>query len=96
MQIIWSNRSKKSLEIIRLHIRAHFTTKEELQFLEQVIQTVQTVAGFPKGFPECKKPKHARKAVIHPHSTLFYSIKSKNRIELLFFWDNRNNPKKIK
>lgn len=102
MQIIWSARSKKTLGIIRLHIRTHFTSKEELEFINQVIQTIQTIQTiqsintFPKGFPECKKPKQARKAVIHPHSTLFYRIKSKKRIELLLFWDNRNNPKKIK
>lgn len=96
MQIIWSARSKKTLGIIRLHIRTHFTSKEELEFINQVIQTIQSINAFPKGFPECKKPKQARKAVIHPHSTLFYRIKSKKRIELLLFWDNRNNPKKIK
>ena len=96
MQIIWSNRSKQTLGAIRLHIRTHFTTKEELEFVNQVIQTIQSINTFPKGFPEWKKPKHARKAVIHPHSTLFYRIQSKKRVELLLFWDNRNNPKKIK
>ena len=96
MQIIWSARSKKTLGIIRLHIRTHFTSKEELDFINQVIQTIQSINTFPKGFPECKKSKQARKAVIHPHSTLFYRIKSKKRVELLLFWDNRNNPKKIK
>lgn len=71
MQIIWSARSKKTLEVIRLHIRSHFTAKEELEFVNQVIQTIRSIDNFPKGFPECKKPKHARKAVIHPHTTLF-------------------------
>jgi hypothetical protein len=96
MQIIWSARSKQTLATIRLHIRTHFTAKEELEFVKQVIQPIQSIDAFPQGFPECKKPKHARKAVIRPHSTLFYRIKSKKRIELLFFGDNRNNPKKIK
>ncbi len=96
MQIIWSARSKKTLKAIRLHIRTNFTSNEEMEFVRQVVQTVQSIDSFPKGFPECKTPKHARKAVIHPHSTLFYRIKSKKRIELLLFWDNRNNPKKIK
>lgn len=96
MQIIWSARSKKTLESIRLHIRTRFTVKEEMEFLNQVIQTIRSIDNFPKGFPECDKPKSARKAIIHPHSTLFYRIKNKKRIELLLFWDNRNNPKKIK
>jgi len=96
MQIVWSNRAKKSLKKIRLHIRTYFTAKEEKEFVLEVVQTIRAIADFPKGFPECKNPRQARKAVIHPHSTLFYRVKSKNKIELLLFWDNRNNPKKIK
>jgi plasmid stabilization system protein ParE len=96
MQIIWSARSKKTLGSIRLHIRNQFSDKEEIEFLNQVIQTIRSIDSFPKGFPECEKPKNARKAIIHPHSTLFYRIKSKTKVELLLFWDNRNNPKKLK
>ena len=96
MEFIWSRKASSSLDEIRFHIRDNFSAKEELTFIEQVVQTLEAIGSFPKGFPECKVPKQARKAVIHPHSTLFYRIKSKKRVELLLFWDNRNNPKKIK
>ena len=94
MTIIWSNRAVKSLDEIRYYIRENFSDIEEFTFFQKVVQTVQAIKSFPKGFPECAKPKQARKATIHPHSVLFYRIKSKNRIEILLCWDNRNNPKK--
>lgn len=81
---------------IREQIREKFTVKEEGDFVGEVFATLTAIAEFPKAYPETKLLKGARKAVIHPHSTLFYRIDSKKKIRLLLFWDNRNNPNKIK
>ena len=92
--IVWNKRAETSLDKITDYIGGSFSQKEEDTFLVQVLETL--IERFPKSYPETKKPKGARKAVIHPHSTLFYRIESKKKIRLLLFWDNRNNPKKIK
>lgn len=94
--IVWSNRANTSFDKIAENIREQFSQKEEDVFVNQVYEVLATITEYPKAYPECKKPKRARKAVIHPHTTLFYSLKSKKRIDLLFFFDNRTNPKKLK
>jgi plasmid stabilization system protein ParE len=94
--IIWNRRAETSLDKITDYIGENFSQKEEETFLVLVLETLTAIEEFPKAYPETKTPKGARKAVIHPHSTLFYRIESKKKIRLLFFWDNRKNPKKIK
>lgn len=77
MEIFWSKRAISSLDKIRFYIRKHFTVKEENEFIERVLETIQTVKNSPKSFPETKQIKQTRKATIHPHSALFYRVKSK-------------------
>lgn len=94
--IVWNKRAENSLDKITDYIGNRFSQCEEDAFVEQVIETLVAIQKFPKSYPETKLLKGARKAVIHPHSTLYYRIESSKRIRLLLFWDNRNNPKKIK
>jgi len=43
------------------------------------------------------KQKNIRKAIIDKNNSLFYQVDKKNRrIYLLTFFDNRQNPKKLK
>jgi plasmid stabilization system protein ParE len=93
--LVWNKRAETSLEIIILYIKKHFTQKEEDVFILQVLETLTQINEFPKAFPESRLLKGTRKAVIHPHTTLFYRIEKKN-IRLFLFWDNRTNPKKLK
>lgn len=98
MDIIWGSRAVSSYKKIRNQIRKRFSEKEESAFIEQVFETIQAIEQFPEAFPETKlkRIKSTRKAVIHPHSTLFYRLESTKRIRLLFFWDNRDNAEKLK
>lgn len=95
MVIVWNKRAETSLDKITDYIREYFSQKEEDIFVLQILEILATIEEFPKAYPETKLFKRARKAVIHPHSTLFYRIESKKKVRLLLFWDNRNNPKKI-
>lgn len=97
MEIIWGDRAKKSFLKIRSDIRKKFTEKEEAEFVVSVFETITTIKQFPKAYLETilKKLKSTRKAVIHPHCSLFYRLETKDRVRLLLFWDNRANPSKI-
>jgi plasmid stabilization system protein ParE len=95
IELIWSKRAETSFETIAHSIRTNFSKKEEDYFVYQVYEILEVIIGYPKGFPESKVLKGTRKAVIHPHSTLFYRIEGRKQIRLLLFWDNRKNPKKI-
>lgn len=95
MKVVWGDRAKKSFSEIRKYIRLKFTEKEDAVFVQNVFNTISSIQQFPKAFPksELKELKSTRKAVVHPHSTIFYRIE-KDTIRLLLFWDNRKDPKK--
>ncbi len=97
MNIIWGERAIASYKRICNQICQRFSENEEAVFVRQVFETIAAIEKFPKAFPESKskKLKRTRKAVIHPHSTLFYRFENKNTIRLLLFWDNRDNPAKL-
>jgi plasmid stabilization system protein ParE len=96
IEIVWSKRAEHSFDTICDYIRFEFSTKEEDVFVIAVFEMLKHISSFPKAFPESKRFKNTRRAVIHPHTTLFYRIESKKKIRLLILWDNRNNPKKLK
>jgi hypothetical protein len=48
-------------------------------------------------FKASKKKKSVRKGFITEHNSLYYQVKPRKReIELITFWDNRQNPLKNK
>ena len=97
MKAIWSDEADKTFAAIVDSINRRFSEKEVNAFLEQTFAVIDAVETFPKLYPSIKVKgyKRVHKAVIHPHSTLFYEI-SKEQIDILFFWDNRDNPEKLK
>jgi len=48
-------------------------------------------------FKTSEKKKNIRKGFVTKHTSLYYRVKPRKKsIELLAFWDNRQNPKKFK
>jgi plasmid stabilization system protein ParE len=97
MKAIWSEEASLTFADIINNISNRFTEREANVFLEQTFSTIDAIENYPKLYPtiSVKGLKNVHKAIIHPHSTLFYEI-GNNHIELLFFWDNRDNPDKLK
>lgn len=97
MKAIWSEEASLTFANLVTNISNRFTEREANVFLEQAFSTIDAIELYPKLYPtiNIRGLKNVRKAVIHPHSTLFYEI-GKDQIELLFFWDNRDNPAKLK
>lgn len=98
MEFLWTNEAHTSFNEIKKSIRKRFTEKEVEVFILELIRTMKAVETFPKSFPvsKVKKFKSTRKALIHPHSTMYYRIKNKSQIIIITFWDNRDNPEKLK
>lgn len=91
MEIVWTEKADESFAEIINSIGKRFTSKEVDKFVIQTYEVLKGIQEFPKLYPESKQLRKARKAVIHPHSTVYYQI-SRKEIQLLFFWDNRRNP----
>lgn len=98
MEIFWTDEARSTFDRIKTNIQERFSEKEVDQFVLETLKTIKAIDAFPKSFPISKIRKYSstRKALIHPHSTLFYRITTKKQITLVTFWDNRNNPKKLR
>lgn len=98
MEIVWSDQADETFDMISAYILDKFTQKEVDDFVIQTYEVIEVIKSYPKLYPlsKMRKLKSTRKAVIHPHSTLYYRISDKKTITLISFWDNRNNPAKLK
>jgi hypothetical protein len=55
------------------------------------------IAENPGMFVASRKKKNIRKGYITKHNALYYRVKPiKKELELLTFWDNRQNPEELK
>lgn len=93
-KIYWSERAKKSYIHVADFILKKWSVKEVRNFTDITSSTILKIAKTPEMFVASKK-KDIRKGFITKHTCLLYRIKS-NGIELLYFWDNRQDPKKLK
>lgn len=91
MEIIWSPKANETFDEILSYIERKFTSKEVDRFVLKTYEVLSTIQTHPLIYPAGEKLPNIRRAVIHPHSTLFYRIQ-KDRIELVYFWDNRKKP----
>ncbi|MES2591592.1 MAG: type II toxin-antitoxin system RelE/ParE family toxin [Bacteroidota bacterium] len=95
VKIIWSPGAQKSYIRIADFILEKWSKKEVKKFNDIASSTILKIAENPELFIASKQKKNIRKGFITKHTSLLYKIKP-NTIELLFFWDNRQNPKKLK
>lgn len=92
MEIVWTEKADETFDEIVSWIEKRFTQKEVDHFVITTYEVLDNIKELPKSYPASKTLKRVRKVVIHPHSSLYYRVQKKE-IELLFFWDNRRNPK---
>ena len=66
-------------------------------FTTEVQKVIEQIEKMPNMFVVSKKYKNVRKGFVTEQNILYYRIKPrKKEIELLVFWDNRQDPKKLK
>ena len=94
-KITWSPKAQKSYIHIADFILEKWSKKEVKKFSDITSSTILQIAQNPELFIASKHKKNIRKGFITKHTSLIYKVKS-NEIELVLFWDNRQNPKKLK
>jgi len=72
-----------------------WSLKEVKKFTSITSSTILAIAKNPELFAASKHKKEIRKGFITKHTSLLYRIKA-DKIELVYFWDNRQDPQKLK
>lgn len=97
MKIIWLPRAQKSFKKIIDYLKENWTQKEVDNFVDETNKTIETIKHQPKTYKATHKDKNVRKGLVNKQVSMFYKIKPRNKIiELLLFWDNRQDPGKLK
>ena len=94
MKIIWTLRALKTYFKVSDYLQEAWGDTIVRNFALEVEKVINEIQVHPKMFEASKRYKNVRKGLITEHNTLFYRIKPrKKEIELLIFWDNRQDDK---
>ena len=94
LKIIWSPASLEEYAEILGFVEDNFGIDAALKFLDKTDAVIDSIAIFPTMFPASKLRKDVRKAIITKHNSVYYRF-NKEEVQLLHFWDNRQNPKSL-
>jgi len=96
-EIKWTLLASESHGNLVAYLEKEWSIKEVINFVNIVEEKLQLIAIYPELFITTNRRKHIHKVVISKQVILFYRhYKTKNQIELLIFWDTRQNPSKLK
>jgi len=95
LSIIWSKRASLKFDQIISYLIAEWGEKSAKEFIIKVYDFLETLSEFPEIGSLENKEKNIRGFTIVKQVTLFYRIKN-DKIFLILFFDNRQNPKKKK
>jgi len=91
--ITWSPKARITYYKILEYLEGNWTIKEITFFITRTEEVLGHIQKNPFLFPYSKE-SDAFKCVFIPQVSLFYRLKEQ-QIELLIFWDNRQDPAKL-
>ncbi len=92
-EIRWTPEALARFEIVIDYLEANWTEREVINFVSSTDKVIQLISENPKIFRKLKL--NIYEAIVTPHNILIYKVFPK-RIEILTFWDTRQNPRKKK
>ncbi len=97
MKISWMPRAVMSFFKISDYLEEKHGKKKADEFVAQVKKTIKRIEKQPYMYKTAKKNKTIRKGFVNKFVSMFYKVKEKEeKIELIEFWDNRQDPTKLK
>lgn len=91
LPVIISETGLKTYESISDQILQRLGNKALNDFKRNTIKTLELIASYPLMYKETGFDPNIRIALIKKLSSVFYEVKP-DKIEVLFFWDNRQEP----
>jgi plasmid stabilization system protein ParE len=94
-KLYWTDEALKNLEDVIDYLSNRWTGREIKKFKKKLSHQIDVILKFPLIFPQSNKQPRLRKAVLSKQTIIFYEIKQ-NVIYLVYLFDARQNPNKIK
>lgn len=90
----WTPEAEETFDAIIEYLANNWTEREIKHLVKSTMKVIELISEHPKMYRLTNR-KNTREALITPHNLLAYKIYP-NRIDLLMFWDTRQNPSKKK
>ena len=92
-KIVWSKEAEETFENIISHLEVNWTEREIVKFVSETEKIISILKKNPYLFRGSDKVK-IFEVLVGKQNLLIYQINlSEKRVELLSFWDTRQNPK---
>jgi plasmid stabilization system protein ParE len=96
MKINWTDKAIKSFELNIKWLIENWTDKEIINFINQTEQLIDRIKQNPYIYSQSDKKKSVRKGRVNAIVSMFYFVRPrKKEIDILLFWDNRQNPNNL-
>ena len=95
MKIVWTSVAEKQYYTIIDYLFEEFGIKTMNDFIDEVENCMYLIAENPYCFIEFQQNKKYRKGIIHSNVSFFYRV-YENEIVVHLFWNNSQDPKKLK
>ena len=93
--IFWTINAERSFNDLIDYLIKNWTNREYQKFIERTQELLTHIRNNPFSFQESDKYQNVRRAVLTNIISVYY-YPNDDGIYLLFFWDNRCNPKDLK
>ena len=96
LKVSWSSEAEiQYYDILLFWIEKTKSEKYSEQIENEVTKIIQTLKDFPR-IGAIYQKREVRRVIVLSYFSIFYRIlEEQNEIEIVDFWDNRNDPKKL-
>tara|TARA_R110000772_G_scaffold47152_1_gene107914 strand:- start:254 stop:559 length:306 start_codon:yes stop_codon:yes gene_type:complete len=97
MNVYFSDIAETKLEELTTYLLSKWGNKVKKDFLSKLNKKIEQISTQPESCPFSKESGGIYKCVVTKQNTFYYRINSElNDIEIITFFDTRQNPNKLK
>ncbi len=97
MTVFWTPQAVQSFEENIDWLEQHLTNREVENFINDTDEIIERIKQNPYLFTASEKENTIRKGMVNSIVSVFYRVRhAESEIDILLFWDGRQNPKKLK
>lgn len=91
---MWTPEAEETFDAVIEYLESKWTEREIEHFVRSTDHVMELISEHPRMYRKTNR-KNIHEALVTPHNLLIYKIHP-SRIDLLMFWDTRQNPRKKK
>ncbi len=94
LEVEWSEEAVVRLQITIKYLQENWTIKELRKFFKKLDKQIEIISKTPSIYKTSKRLRGTRECIVTKQNTLFY-VFDENKLYIVTFWDNRQNPQKL-